>query len=810
MSRLNKLSAPATVERPGARPILNERTDVTKLTEYEAFLARKVLTATDHGIEVAEVNPALFGFQAEIVKWSLRKGRSAIFASTGLGKTIMQCEWAAHVPGRVLILAPLAVAPQTVREARKIDLAVTYARNQEEADRGERITITNYEMLDHFDPSQFTGVVLDESSILKSYTGTTKRALVDRFALTPFKLACTATPAPNDHMELGNHAEFLGVLGSTEMLARWFINDTMKAGAYRLKRHAEGDFWRWVASWAVCARMPSDVGDYDDQAFELPPLTITVEPVEAPAVAEKRGQLFAQGDGPSATKMWSEKAETAEERCQRAAQIVASKSNVAWVVWCETNQESERLGQLIPEAVQVKGADSLAQKESRLDDFATGKVRVLISKPSICGFGLNWQHCADVVFTGLSYSFESLFQAIRRTWRFGQTKPVQVHLITADSEVGILEALERKRKDHERMQYQMVAATKRHGVGGTSRQELVRVPHEVREGEDWTLHIGDNIESLATFQDDIVGLTVTSPPFSNLYIYSDAVQDMGNSSDHAEFFAHMDFLAPELYRVTKPGRLACFHCKDLPLYMNRDGAAGLYDFPGDLIRCMERAGWTFHSRVTIWKDPVTEMQRTKNHGLLHKNFSSRREVVRQGMADYLLVFRKFKGEDVEDGQIKGLAPVGEYIGEQGPMSWQDERDHSIQVWQRYASPVWFDINQTNVLQYKNARCAEDERHICPLQLDVIERCIWLWSNEGDLVLDPFMGIGSTGYCALKMGRRTVGCELKPAYARVAERHFEQALMGRQQGSLLELDSVSPTAEPPSSESVTNIPLEAAL
>lgn len=749
---------------------------------YEEFLRRKVLAAEDHGIEIHKLHSQLFDFQADIVRWSLRKGRAAIFAATGLGKTLMQLEWARHVPGPVLILCPLAVAPQTVREAKKLGMDITYCRSQEEAERSTRVVVTNYDMLDAFKPEFFEGVVLDESSILKNYTGQTKRALIQRFADTPFRLACTATPAPNDHMELGNHAEFLGVLGSTEMLARWFINDTMRAGAYRLKRHAEADFWRWVASWAVCCRKPSDVGPYDDSAFDLPPLNLIVEPVEAPEIAEERGQLFAAGTAPSATAMWREKSGTAQARCERVAELVTTDR--PWIVWCETNEESAMLARMIPGSVEVKGSDSLQAKEARLEAFANGDLQVLISKAKICGWGLNWQHCADMAFTGLTYSFEGLYQAIRRVWRFGQTKPVNVHLITADSEVGIHDSLERKRRDHEKMQDRMVAATKTYGVGGESLTTLNRITPTVREGDDWELWTGDCVEVLSDREPDSVHLTVTSPPFSNLYIYSDGQQDMGNSSSHTEFFEHMDFLAPELYRITQPGRLACFHCKDLPLYMNRDGAAGLYDFPGDLVRCMERAGWTFHSRVTIWKDPVTEMQRTKNHGLLHKNFSSRREVVRQGMADYVLVFRKFLGEDVPDGQIQGLAPAGEFIGEDKPTQWQNERDYSIQVWQRYASPVWWDINQMNVLQYRHARCAEDERHICPLQLDVIERCIWLWSNEGDVVLDPFMGIGSVGYAALTLNRKALGCELKPQYADAALRHFERALLGKAQTSLI--------------------------
>lgn len=751
---------------------------------YTAFLERKLVTASDEGIEVSEQSPHLFPFQRAVVEWACRKGRAAVFLQTGLGKTRIQLQWAFHLPGPVLILAPLGVTHQTVREARRIGLDASYRRRQE--DVTDQITVANYEMLDAFDPSYFAGVALDESSILKSFTGKTKRALLESFSQTPYRLALTATPAPNDHMELGNHAAFLGVMESNEMLARWFINDTMRAGAYRLKQHGAQDFWRWLASWAVCATVPSDLGDYSDEGYILPPLTTEFHPVTDLDRAHERGKLFLGDGSVSATEMWKDKSETAAARCERGAELVATKPDVPWIVWCETNDEADRLRKLIPDCVEVRGAESVEQKEAKLDAFATGAERVLVTKPSIAGHGLNFQHCAEVVFIGLTYSFERVYQAIRRTHRFGQTKPVTVHLVSAESDVGIIEALGRKQRDHEEMQHEMVAATARYGLGAAhSRRNLKSVEEEVFEGEDWTIKLGDNVAWLRRQPDNSIDESVFSPPFSNLYIYSDSVADMGNSADHDEFFAHMAYMIRELHRVTKPGRLACVHCKDLPLYRNRDGDFGLYDFPGDLVRCFEDAGWTFHSRITIWKDPVTEMQRTKNHGLLHKNFTERGEVCRQGMADYVLVFgaRRGKGE-VPDKQIRRALTNGDgYIGTERPERAQSDRDWSIQTWQRYASPVWFDVHQPRVLPYVNARSPEDEKHICPLQLDVIDRCIELWSQPGELVLDPFSGIGSTGYCALKMHRRYLGLELKRGYVETAARHMQAAIDERRQAQL---------------------------
>lgn len=316
-------------------------------------------------------------------------------------------------------------------------------------------------------------------------------------------------------------------------------------------------------------------------------------------------------------------------------------------------------------------------------------------------------------------------------------------------------------------------------------------------GDDWTLYLGDCIEVMKGILDNSIHFSIYSPPFAMLYIYSDSIADMGNCADYSEFRQHHDYLSKELYRVLMPGRIVAIHCKDLPLYMNRDGAAGLYDFPSLLRESMESAGFVYHSRVTIWKDPVIEMQRTKNHGLLHKNFQQRGEVVRQGMADYMLMFRKWvPGQDMPDKQVPHnliAPPVGEeektafhvYRGTNPPESYDSDRDYSIQVWQRYASPVWFDISQTNVLNGRIARDDKDEKHICPLQLDVIERCIDLWSNPGEIVFSPFAGIGSEGYSALKMNRKFVGVELKESYWRMAQKHLEEANAGKMQTSLFD-------------------------
>lgn len=423
-------------------------------TEYEAFIERKAGIKVFEGIDVdRESMPShLFDHQKDLARWALAKGRAAIFADTGLGKTAMQLAWANAVSarGRVLILAPLAVAEQTCEEGKRFGVDVTYRRS----DAGDRITITNYEMLGHFDPAEFVGVVLDESSILKSFTGSTRNAVINAFDATPFRLACTATPAPNDFTELGNHAEFLGVKTRVEMLAEYFTHDMDTTQEWRLKGHAVKAFWKWVATWGAVVRMPSDLG-YDDGAYRLPPMRMHehVIPVDHTA-AHARGMLFAV----NATTLSDQRAErktTLHARVQRVRALCADDEPA--VVWCEMNDESKQCADAIDGAVELTGSDSVDRKVETLSAFAAGRIRVLVTKPSIAGFGLNWQHCARMVFVGASHSYEQTYQAIRRCWRFGQQRPVDVHVIRAETEQLVVDNYRRKESDAARLGAEMAA-----------------------------------------------------------------------------------------------------------------------------------------------------------------------------------------------------------------------------------------------------------------------------------------------------------------------------------------------------------------
>ena len=761
--------------------------------EYTEFLLRKQVAQQPSGFEAGDLPGGLFPFQAHIVHRAVARGKSAIFADTGLGKTAMQIAWAdqvyRHTGGNVLTLAPLCVAQQTVCEAEKFGVEARYCRHQAESSSG--VTVANYEMLEHFDAGQFAGVVLDESSILKNFTGATKRALIETFKNIPYKLACTATPAPNDYLELGNHAQFLDVMDSNEMISRFFVNDSMQAGNYRLKGHAREVFWEWCASWAVAITKPSDLG-FSDEGYDLPPLDIRHVTASTEGLPSLPGQLF-RDPTLNAANLHHEMRLTAPRRADEVAALVAAEPGEPWLIWCNTNYEADALVARIPGALEVRGSMSPDEKTRRLLAFLDGSAKVLVTKPSIAGFGLNLQHCARVAFVGLSYSYEDFYQALRRCWRFGQTRPVKAFVVSADSERCVLETLQRKEREHKAMQAEMANAISRYSA---NLKKPISAGLETETGDGWSLTLGDCVVAMSAMASDSVDLSVFSPPFANIYIYSDSLNDMGNTRDAAEFVEQYRFAARELYRITRPGRLCVIHCKDLPLYKNRDGVAGLYDFPADLRRVHEDEGWIYHSRVTIWKDPVIEMQRTKNHGLLYKQLCRDSAASRQGMADYLIVMRKWGDESAWEPVTRGGERFFDYVGstahapaarELARARGEEDRKrlYSISVWQRYASPVWFDVRQTNVLNVQQARDGNDEKHLCPLQIDVIERAVELWSNPGDLVFSPFAGIGSEGVTALKMGRRFAGCELNRGYFDIATRNLKAARS--RQGGLFDSD-----------------------
>lgn len=427
--------------------------------DYIEFLKSKNYDVPRSGFEpIKSFNTKLFDWQQDIVSWGIRRGTAALFEDCGLGKTAQQLEWADHIVnytgGKVLIVAPLAVAAQTQREGNKFDIDTRICRSQSDTAKG--INITNYEMLDHFNLNKFDGVVLDESSILKAYMGKTKRYLVEKCEDIPFKLACTATPAPNDHMELLNHAEFLGIMKSSEALSIWFINDTKNSGTYRLKNHAIKSFWEWVSSWAVCLSNPEDLG-YKCTGYKLPKLNLKEHIIEIDEISNDFQDGFLRKVETNATAFHKEKKFTAKDRAIKTAEIVR-QDNEQYLVWCNTDYEADLLKQYIPNAVEVRGSHKTEYKERAAMDFVDGNTRILISKPKIFGFGLNFQNCHNTVFCGLDYSYESYYQAIRRLWRYGQTQEVNCHIVLGSTEKHILDIIRRKEAQQNEMHSQMYSS----------------------------------------------------------------------------------------------------------------------------------------------------------------------------------------------------------------------------------------------------------------------------------------------------------------------------------------------------------------
>lgn len=730
--------------------------------DYTEFLKSKEARIEAKGIEPGPISKTLFDWQGDIVRWALKMGRAAIFADCGMGKTLMQVEWARQIwwhsvkngNHRILIVAPLSVAQQTIQEAKKLGVAITY---KTEPDDSTGIWITNYDRLHKFPAHLFDGIVLDESSILKSLDGKTRTLLIEQYTSIPYRLCCTATPSPNDQTELANHAEFLGVMDRVEMLATFFVHDSDKAGSqgWRLKGHAKKDFWKWVAQWAVYIRKPSDLG-YDDGAFILPPLNISQECVESNYIPE--GKLFPDMQKGIQGRTHARK-HTMDARIEKAIEIIKGSKD-QWLVWCGLNDEGQKLAKALGQnkAVLIEGATDDDSRITYESCWRNGQIQTLITKPGMFGFGMNWQHCNKIMFLGLGDSFEQWYQSVRRCWRFGQKMPVDVVIVTSDAEISVVENVQRKEKQAAELAAGIVEAMKDSQIesvlGRMARKDTYKM--ETRTGENWEMKLGDCVERIKEVETASVGLSIFSPPFSSLYTYSASDRDMGNCKDHEAFFKHFKFLIPELLRVTKPCRRACVHVQQLTTTKVTHGVIGWYDFRADVVRAMIEGGWIYDGEVVIDKNPQAQAIRTKAKQLMFVQKNKDSAWSRPAMADYILLFRS-PGENLE------------------PISHTANTGVTNEEWIKFAHPIWYDIQESDTLQYASAREHEDEKHICPLQLETIRRCVRLWSNPGDLVLSPFAGIGSEGHVALEQERRFVGIELKESYWKQAVKNLQNAV-----------------------------------
>lgn len=705
------------------------------MTDYEKFLETKKKTFISSGFEINEneLNNNLFDFQRFAVKTALSKGRFALFFDCGLGKTLMQLEWAHQVSkytkGNVLVLTSLAVVEQTKKEFKKFNIDSL------------NIDVLNYDQLPNIDCSKYTGVVLDESSILKNNSGKTSQIIIQNFKQTPYKLACTATPSPNDHMELGNHSEFLGAMSYLEMLAMYFVHDGGETSKWRLRKHAKDVFWKYVSTWSMACDNPATLG-FNNDGYNLP----EIEFIEHIIPVENNTDTLFGDVAVSATDLHKDLNRSFDKRIEKTIELVNSNDN-QWLIWGLKNSETDCIVKKLDNAINVQGSDKPEYKAKYLNGFADNEFKTLITKTSIASFGMNYQNCNQMIFMSYDFKFEAFYQAVRRCYRFGQKNKVTVHILIPESQINVRQTILEKQERH----FEMIKEMSKYSAENDykANKSKVMIKNKEIKTENYHLINGDCVQETKKLPDNCADLVVFSPPFAELYVYSDKEEDMGNVSNYKQFEQHFKYLIPELKRTLKSGRICAIHCMDLPIQKGKEGYIGLRDFSGMLIDWFQSEGFIYHSRVTIWKNPVTEMQRTKALGLLHKTIKKDSTMTRVGIPDYVLFFRN-EGEN------------------ETPITHQDKDSSKldflpVDLWQKYASPVWYDIDYSRTLQYRSGRDGNDEKHICPLQLDTIERILHLYSNEGETILSPFGGIGSEGCSAIKMNRKSISIELKESY-----------------------------------------------
>jgi DNA modification methylase len=781
-------------------------------SNYDNFLNSKRIVAPEAGFDVApnKINKVLFPFQRDITRWAIKKGRAAILAGCGMGKTGMHLEWQRHVIAHTgkptLTLAPLAVTGQTEREGKKFGIPVTVCETMDDVTIG--VNVTNYEKLHRFDPDVFGGICCDESSIMKSFEGVIRRQVNEFARGINFRLACTATPSPNDLIEIINHAEFLDVMNGKEIIALYFKQDGNTTHKWKLRDHARKDFFNWLASWAVAIEKPSDLG-YSDEGYLLPPLRVEQITVNSKPLD---GMLFAT-EAKTLKERRTAKKDSLHERVEVCRRLIYGESQIVekekWVIWCNLDAEQDALEKAFgSDAVSISGSTPYDKRIEYELAWREGDVQIMITKPKIFGFGLNWQHCARMAFVGLSDSFEELYQATRRLWRFGQKREVVAYHVASEAEGSILSNIRRKEDQHAELMRESVEAMKKQTIKqlsrtGRTKHEEAEYKEETARGEGWTLHLGDSVKLIDRVEKDSVGLWVFSPPFPGMYAYSNSARDIGNCESIGQMIEHFRFLLPGMLRATMPGRTAAVHLCQVPAQKSQDGYIGLKDFRGRVINLFEEEGWIYTGEVTIDKNPQVKAARTKERGLLFKTLATDSGLTRPALADYLLIFRK-PGENpkkIRAGRVARYENANGWITENEWIEW------AAPVWYRHLTSdgksadiqpsypalhqashhlrhkadglvVYNGIMETDVLNTAIAKEPEDARHLCPLQLSVCERAIKLWSAPGDLVASPFNGIGSAGVMALLLDRQYLGIELKRSYWKTSQDNFKRALRDR--------------------------------
>ena len=802
--------------------------------DYEDFLKGKTAIAKMTGIECCpdEVSNILKPHQKEIVAWAIRGGRRAIFASFGLGKTLIQLEImrilsARGAAQRLLIIMPLGVRQEFKRDAEMIGIHPEFVRHTDEVgDCG--IYLTNYESIrdGRLDPNIFDAVSLDEASVLRSYGSKTYQTFLTMFDSIPFKFVATATPSPNRYKEIIHYAGFLGIMDTGQALTRFFQRDSTQANNLTLYPHKEREFWLWLHSWAIFLQKPSDLNpDFSDAGYDLPELIVHYHeiPVDhSGAGVDRDGQSRMFRDAAlGVTQAAREKRDTLDIRIEKMVEIINSDPDSHYLLWHDLESERHVIKKAIPEAVEVYGSQDLEKREQNVIDFSDGKIKYLATKPELSGSGCNFQrHCHKAIFLGIGFMFNDFIQSIHRIYRFLQDKQVEIHVIYAESESQVLQVLKDKWERHNEMVEHMSAIIREHGLGDIGSNLLKRslgIERVEFKGEKFITVNNDCVDECRHIESNSIDEIVTSIPFSNHYEYTPSYNDFGHTDGDDHFFSQMDFLTPELLRILKPGRVACIHTKDRIMFGNVTGMGmpTVNPFHAKCIFHYQKHGFAYMGMVTVVTDVVRENNQTYRLGWTENCKDGTKMGV--GSPEYIILLRKLPTDTT---RAYADNPVVKSKQEYSRARWQvdahafwrsdgnrllnpDELsllgpdklakmftefslsgiykydDHVMigeALEKRGALPatfmaispgshhpdVWHDINRMNTLNGEQSkRCVE--LHICALQLDIIERLIKRYSNEGELILDPFGGLGSTALQAIKMKRRGYSIELNPGY-----------------------------------------------
>lgn len=822
--------------------------------DYQSFIHSKIRMAINAGFDISpeDVHPLLKDHQRAAVCWAVKGGCRALFEAFGLGKTFQQLEvirlTLKHAGGRGLIIAPLGVRQEFKRDAQKLGIEIQFIRRIEEA--GETgLYLTNYETVrdGKLDPNLFTAVSLDEASVLRSFGSKTYQTFLSLFEKVPHKFVATATPSPNRYKELIHYAGFLGIMDTGQALTRWFQRDSTKANNLTLYPHKEAEFWLWVSSWALFLQRPSDLG-FDDTGYDLPKLHIHYHEVESNIreLVDRDGQISMFADAALSLQDASrEKRESLDARVAAMARILEAEPDKHFILWHDQESERHAIVKAIPNAMDVYGSQDLDEREQRIVDFSDGKYQYLATKPVIAGSGCNFQrHCADAIFVGIGFKFNDFIQAVHRIYRFMQTRECHIHLIYADSEREILKTLETKWQQHNEMVKKMTEIIKKYGLNHAAMADVLKrgigIERLEVKGQHFTVANNDCVKECQLMADNSIDLVVTSIPFSNHYEYTPHYMDFGHTDNNDHFWRQMDFLAPELLRVLKPGRLACIHVKDRILFGNVTGAGAptVSPFHAEAIFHYQQHGFDYMGMITVITDVVRENNQTYRLGWSEQCKDGTKMGV--GSPEYIVLVRK-----PQTDRSRGYAdmPVSKDKSDYTRAQWQVDAhafwrssgnrqlspeelasmphhvlakaftkyslseiydyEHHIQIGEaldaKGALPstfmslapgshhpdVWHDVNRMKTLNSEQSK-RNVQNHVCPFQIDIVDRLITRYSNEGETVFDPFGGLMTVPYRAIALNRYGRASELNTGYFFDGVKYLEAAEREKDMPTLFDL------------------------